>query len=111
MAPKMSEEERMDKLRKCFDLFDKDGNGKLDAEELKAILTREGGGQALTVEDAKEIISDFDDNKDGFLQFDEVCHAASIYLRLACLALRAALLRKSRPADTCAWIETRLRSL
>jgi Ca2+-binding EF-hand superfamily protein len=81
MAPKTNEDERMDKLRKCFELFDQDGNGKLDAEELQAILTRQGGGQSLSLADAQEIIADFDENKDGFLQFDEFVKAWNFHLK------------------------------
>ena len=58
-------------LRALFATFDADGSGTLDAEELLAVLTRGAGG--LSLEDAKEIVNDFDDNKDGVLSVDEVC--------------------------------------
>ena len=56
-------------LRALFATFDADGSGTLDAEELLAILTRGAGG--LSLEDAKEIVNDFDDNKDGVLSVEE----------------------------------------
>ena len=60
-----------DHLRTLFATFDTDGSGTLDAEELLAILTR--GASGLSLEDAKEIVDDFDENKDGVLSVDEVC--------------------------------------
>ena len=60
-----------DDLRSLFNTFDRDGSGTLDAEELLAILTR--GASGLSLEDAKEIVDDFDENKDGVLSVDEVC--------------------------------------
>ena len=64
------------KLRDLFSLFDRDGSGSLDAEELLAILTR--GDQGLSLADAQEIIKDFDDNKDGVLTVDEFIKAWAV---------------------------------
>ena len=50
-----------DRLRTLFNLFDRDGSGTLDAEELLEILTRGSGG--LSLADAKEIVDSFDENK------------------------------------------------
>ena len=47
-------------LRTLFTTFDRDGSGTLDAEELVAILTR--GASGLSLDDAKDIVNDFDDN-------------------------------------------------
>ena len=53
--------------------FDADGSGALDADEIKAIFTRPGGGCALSDEEALEVIREFDVNGDGVLQFEEFC--------------------------------------
>jgi calcium-binding protein CML len=69
-------EDRKKRLRECFLVFDADGNGKIDAEELKAILTRSTeAGTELTVADCQDIINDFDDDKDGMLDFEEFVRA------------------------------------
>ena len=60
-------------LRTLFTTFDRDGSGTLDAEELVAILTR--GASGLSLDDAKDIVNDFDDNKDGVLSVDEFVKA------------------------------------
>lgn len=62
-----------DHLRSLFNTFDRDGSGTLDAEELLEILTR--GTSSLSLEDAKEIVNDFDDNKDGVLSVEEFVKA------------------------------------
>ena len=62
-----------DRLRELFKTFDADGSGTLDAEELLAILTR--GSAGLSLEDAQEIVRDFDENMDGVLSVDEFVKA------------------------------------
>ena len=62
-----------DRLRTLFNLFDRDGSGTLDAEELLEILTR--GSDGLSLADAKEIVDSFDENKDGVLSVDEFVKA------------------------------------
>ena len=48
-----------------------DKSGSLSHAELKAALKRPGGGIPLSDEEVAEIISEFDTNQDGELQFDE----------------------------------------
>ena len=62
-----------DYFRSLFNTFDRDGSGTLDAEELLEILTR--GTSSLSLEDAKEIVNDFDENKDGVLSVEEFVKA------------------------------------
>ena len=61
-ADKVKNDKRLQKLKESFDIFDEDGSGELSTEEVLTILTRMGGGTALTDEDAKEFIEEFDRN-------------------------------------------------
>ena len=62
---------KTERIQRAFELFDTDGNGSLSIAELKAVLTRPGGGHALTDKDVAAIIAEFDANGDGELQIDE----------------------------------------
>jgi hypothetical protein len=64
-------------LDKAFSVFDKDGNGTIDPEELMAILTNPKGGNALSLEEAKAFISRFDTNQDGVLDREEFSGAVA----------------------------------
>lgn len=67
---------KMEETRRLFQTFDLDNSGTLSADEVLAILTRKGGtAQGLSIEDAKEIIADFDDNGDGVLSVEEFASA------------------------------------
>ena len=71
-TPKASRAHMKEKeLRAAFHVFDADGSGGLSAEELKAVLTRPGGGAALTDEEVGKIIEEFDTNQDGELSYEE----------------------------------------
>ena len=58
-------EAKIKKLKAAFDVFDADGSGALDHEEMREVLKRPGGGQQMTDDEIKEIIQDFDANGDG----------------------------------------------
>ena len=62
---------KTERIQRAFELFDTDGNGSLSIAELKAVLTRPGGGHALTDKEVAAIIAEFDANGDGELQIDE----------------------------------------
>ena len=50
-----------------------DGNGVIDEDELMSILTRATGATApLTIQDAREIIAEFDRDDNGTLDLMEV---------------------------------------
>ena len=51
-------------VRAAFHVFDKDGSGALSTQELKAVLTRPGGGQPLSDEEVLDIVKEFDLNGD-----------------------------------------------
>lgn len=59
-----------DKLQLAFKLFDKDGNGSIEADEIKAVL----GDSKMTSEQIDDIINQVDENGDGSIQFDEFVH-------------------------------------
>ena len=57
-------------LLEAFTLFDKDGDGVLNRDELRRAL-----GPGLSTQDLDVIINDFDANGDGVLQYDEMVEA------------------------------------
>ena len=57
------------KLRKAFAVFDRDGDGNLDADELKAVLMR--GNSPFTEQDVEALIKEFDTDGNGVIDFDE----------------------------------------
>lgn len=59
-----------EKLEQAFKLFDKDGNGSIEAEEIRTVL----GDSKMSPEQIDEIIRDVDENGDGVIQFDEFVH-------------------------------------
>jgi calmodulin len=64
-------------LQAAFDVFDGDGSGSLTADEVRHILTR--GSKGMTVDDAKEFISEFDENGDCALDIDEFMEAVKSF--------------------------------
>ena len=70
-------EEHLLKYRQLFDDFDVDKGGTLDLGELKDML--KSVGQDLTIDELKEIITDFDDDNSGEIDFEEFLQ---IFLRI-----------------------------
>ena len=66
-------DKRIASLKKAFEVFDKDGSGKLKADEVIEILTRMTAAtySQFTTEDAKAFIQEFDRNGDGVLDVNE----------------------------------------
>ena len=56
-------------LREAFKIFDRDGNGYIDAEELKRVVTQYGA--KLTQEEACELLREADQDGDGKLDYNE----------------------------------------
>ena len=70
---------RIASLKASFDVFDKDGSGKLGSDEVLEILTRmTGGEEPLTEEDAIEFIKEFDRDGDGEISVDEFILAMGV---------------------------------
>lgn len=57
----------VENLQQAFRLFDKDGNGSIEAAEIKAVL----GDSKMSVEQIERIIREVDENGDGSIQFEE----------------------------------------
>ena len=76
---KLKNDARLKCLKESFDIFDEDGSGSLEAEEVLLILTRmTGKGCQLTLEDAKEFIAEFDRDGDGRLDVNEFIVAMGV---------------------------------
>ena len=56
-------------IREAFKIFDRDGNGYIDAKELKHVVTRMG--EVLTNEEADEFMKEADLDGDGKLDYNE----------------------------------------
>lgn len=56
-------------LKEAFDLYDKDKNGMISAEELHSVLC--SLGEKCSVQDCERMISSFDVDGDGFINFQE----------------------------------------
>lgn len=58
-------------LRTAFQMFDKDGSGKISVEEMKVVLGAELEGQTENEEEWAKLISDVDIDGDGEIDFEE----------------------------------------
>ena len=56
-------------IREAFKIFDRDGNGYIDAKELKHVVTRMG--EVLTASEADEFMREADLDGDGKLDYNE----------------------------------------
>ncbi|CAM9174501.1 unnamed protein product [Choristocarpus tenellus] len=64
----LTEEER-EEYQESFNIFDKNGDGTIDQNELRVVLR--SLGYSPTSRQLEEMISKVDENKDGVLTFDE----------------------------------------
>jgi len=62
---------RQDYLRTAFNMFDADGSGKIDNEEVKALLQGEELQNLCSSEAIKTAMDEIDTNGDGEIDFEE----------------------------------------
>lgn len=58
-----------DELKQLFAKFDKNGDSQISIDELKEVMA--GLGEKLTDLELKDMMEDADENKDGFIDFNE----------------------------------------
>lgn len=69
MAKKMKETDTEDELLEAFKVFDRDGNGKISAHELRYVML--SSGEDLTEQDIQEMIQEADTDGDGYIDYQE----------------------------------------
>lgn len=69
MARKMKETDAEDELLEAFKVFDRDGNGKISAHELRYVML--SSGEDLTEQDIQEMVMEADIDGDGFIDYQE----------------------------------------
>ncbi|KAI8393446.1 uncharacterized protein BYT42DRAFT_6636 [Radiomyces spectabilis] len=73
MRPTLSDPIRLSakqlELKEAFDAFDRDGDGVINAAELKLMMQELG--DRITQEEAEQLIHDADKNHDGVVNFEE----------------------------------------
>jgi len=67
----MKEADCDQELREAFKVFDKNGDGKISAEELKEVMGNLG--ETLTEDEIGQMIMEADTNKDGYVDYEEFC--------------------------------------
>lgn len=60
---------KQQELLETFKVFDRNGDGVINAKELTAMMHQLG--DRITMEEAKQMISDVDEDNDGVINFDE----------------------------------------
>ena len=69
MARRLMLSDNEEEILEAFKVFDKDNNGELSADELKAVLTTLG--EKLTAEECDEILALADSDHDGVINYRE----------------------------------------
>lgn len=69
MAKKMKENDSEDELIEAFKVFDRDGNGKISARELRYVML--SSGEDLTEQDIQEMVLEADTDGDGYIDYEE----------------------------------------
>ena len=62
---------REDYLRTAFDMFDKDGSGRIDNDEVIALLAGDDLKHLISKDSIKQAMSEIDENGDGEIDFAE----------------------------------------
>jgi len=66
-------ERKLDELRAAFDIFDRNGDGRISVEELGHALTSMLGGKVPSKNVVQKMIDDLDTDKNGTVEFHEFC--------------------------------------
>merc|ERR1711872_1002088 len=69
MRKQAEQQDNSAELKEAFKIFDRDGNGYIDAAELKKVVTLYG--ERLSLEEAEELLNEADMDGDGKLDFEE----------------------------------------
>ena len=75
MGKKLAENEQDEELVEVFKLFDKDGDDRLDAEDLKQVFVELGMSNENVEDDCALLIKVLDPEQEGKLNFDEFVQA------------------------------------
>ena len=62
---------RDDYLRTAFDMFDKDGSGKIDKDEIRELLAGEDMSNIISKDELERYLNEVDENGDGEIDFEE----------------------------------------
>ncbi len=65
---------REEYLRTAFNMFDADGSGKIDTNELNRLLSGDEFKDVYTESQLKAAIAEVDENGDGEIDFEEFMH-------------------------------------
>jgi len=65
----MKDTEQDEEMKEAFKVFDRDGNGKITASELRQVMANLG--EKLTDEEVFEMIKEADIDGDGEINFEE----------------------------------------
>ena len=65
---RFDDEDHEDALKEAFRMFDRDGNGFIDAEELRICMINLG--EKLTLEEVEEMIREVDIDFDGRMNYE-----------------------------------------
>ncbi|KAL9702333.1 hypothetical protein quinque_005851 [Culex quinquefasciatus] len=69
MTVRLKDFNNEDQLQEAFRIFDRDGNGRISAEELRVALR--SFGEQLTEEELEELLREADVNSDGQIDYGE----------------------------------------
>ena len=71
MAQKASELAAEDDIREAFRVFDRDGNGYISKEEMRAVMMNIG--ETVTDDECSQFIHEADVDGDGKINYEEFC--------------------------------------
>mmetsp|Transcript_37098 Transcript_37098/g.90941 ORF Transcript_37098/g.90941 Transcript_37098/m.90941 type:complete len:163 (-) Transcript_37098:186-674(-) len=76
-STKSSASSRRGELKSAFDLFDKNGDGRISVDELSSVLDALGAGTTVS-NHVKEMIATVDSDRNGTIEFEEFERALEV---------------------------------